>query len=124
MSFSTFDSFSFVEGTHKTYLLNKELSWEIGKKGSGLKIDFRTGTEFDISVPVLLECLQSPHDRRLLLAALVHDELLKLGFDNAFASSEFRRAAIARGKSKIYSWVLFTLTLAWTEIKTMLNKSR
>jgi hypothetical protein len=119
MSFSTFDNFKFVEGADKTYELTEDLVWEIGKKGSGLYLYLNKGTQFDITVPKGLQWLQSPHDRILLLAALVHDELLERGFDNAFASSEFRRAAIARGKNSVYAWLLFFLTLAWTEVKSI-----
>lgn len=80
-------------------------------------MEIEKGTRFDISVPRSLEWLLDPHNRDILLAALVHDELLKRGHDVAFASSEFRRAAIARGASKTFAWTLFTTTLVWTAWK-------
>ena len=115
--FTEFESFSHIQSTHKKYRLDARLVWEIGAKGSGWKLIVRAGTIFDISVPRLLEWALSPHDRRVLLAAAVHDELLVRGHDAAFASAEFRRAAIARGCSVWRAWVLFFSTLAWTAFK-------
>jgi len=61
--------------------------------------------------------LLSPHNRAVLMAARVHDELLEEGFDQAFASSEFRRALRARGLSSLYAWLLFFATLFATAFK-------
>ncbi|EFO29368.1 conserved hypothetical protein [Roseibium sp. TrichSKD4] len=113
-SFSNFDQFSRVPITRKLYRLNAPLTWEIGKKHSGHEITLETGTAFDISVPWLLEWLQSPYDRQVLPAAALHDEFLKRGYDVGFASAEFRRCLIARGCSPPRSWMLFTATLIWT----------
>lgn len=115
--FTKFEAFSHVEGTSKTYCLAAPLLWEVGAKGSGWRLTVAAGTLFDISVPKVLEWALSPHDRRVLLAAAVHDELLVLGHDPAFASAEFRRAAIARGVPKLRAWMLFFATLAWTAFK-------
>lgn len=117
ISFSRFSDFKRVPGERKLYKTTAPLVWEIGAKGSAWHLDIKTGTTFDISVPRWLEWLLSPHDRRILLAALVHDELLNLGHDVAFASSEFRRAAIARGAGKFFAWNLFFTTLVWTAVK-------
>ncbi|WP_150524035.1 DUF1353 domain-containing protein [Roseibium sediminis] len=112
--FSSFDYFEHVPGTRKTYVLTQTLRWHIGCKGSDWLLAVEAGTVFDISVPWTLEWLQSPHDRRVLLAAAIHDELLKRGHDVAFASAEFRRALLARGCSPPRAWALFTATLIWT----------
>ncbi len=113
-NFTKFKSFSKVPGTYKTYQLDDKLSWNIGSKSSSWLLDIPTGRTFDISVPKWLEWVQSPHDRSVLLAAAIHDELLNLGHDQAFASAEFRRAAIAGGTAKLKAWVLFFATLIWT----------
>lgn len=113
-TFTEFEDFEPVEGTRKMYKLTADLMWEIGSKGSGWQVIVPKGTPFDISVPKLLEWAQSPHDRAVLLAAAVHDELLNLGHDVGFASAEFRRAALARKQTKIWAWVLFLATLIWT----------
>lgn len=110
-----------VEGTRKTYISLEDICWEIGKEGSGYKLVIEEYTPFDISVPRCLEWAQSPHDRRLLPAAAIHDELLKRGFDKAFASAEFRRAAIARGINPAWAWILFILTLIWTSLPNWLT---
>lgn len=113
-NFSAFDAYSLVVGTEKMYRLDVDLVWEIGAKGSGWVLNVPKGTEFDISVPHWLEWAQGPHDRRVLLAAAIHDELLRLGHDVAFASAEFRRAAIALGCSSRRGWSLFFATLGYT----------
>lgn len=115
--FSSFSRFSIVEGTRKSYVLDDVMTWAVGKKNSGFDLQIEPGTRFDISVPHWLEWLQSPHDHALLPCAAVHDELLNRGFDAAFASSEFRRAAIARGVHKGRAWVLFFTTLWWTALR-------
>ena len=116
IGFTRFEAFQRVPGTHKKYRLDAPLVWEIGNKGTGWSLEIAAGTVFDISVPQLLEWALSPHDRRVLLAAAIHDELLNRGLDAAFASSEFRRAAIARGCSRPWAWTLFITTLIWTAI--------
>ena len=108
MEFSRFDDFYLVEG--KKYKLNNPIVWEVGKKNSGYKIYLPKNYTFDVSVPFFLEWLVSPHDRRLLLAAAVHDELTIQGYDIAFSSAEFRRASVARGYNRAGAWVLFLAT--------------
>lgn len=118
ISFTRFEDFKRVPGQRKLYETGAPLVWEIGAKGSAWHLNIKPGTTFDISVPRWMEWALSPHDRRILLAALVHDELLRQGHDVAFASSEFRRAAIARGASKWLAWTLFITTLVWTALKS------
>jgi hypothetical protein len=112
--FTQFKDYSKVAGTYKTYVLNKDLCWDIGSKNSDWNLIVLTGRTFDISVPRWLEWIQNPHDKAVLLAAAVHDELLRLGHDQAFASVEFRRAAIAGGTRWFKAWLLFFSTLVWT----------
>lgn len=97
-----------------TYRLTAPLLWDIGCKGSGWVLAISEGTTFDISVPSWLTWALSPHDRRVLPAAAIHDALLEAGHDAAFASAEFRRACIARGVSRPFAWLLFTAVFVWT----------
>ncbi|MEW7008657.1 MULTISPECIES: DUF1353 domain-containing protein [unclassified Lentilitoribacter] len=120
--FTYFEDFDLVEDSHKLYRLNAPICWEVGAINSGWELTIPEGTVFDISVPWYLEWLQSPHDRAVLLAAAVHDELLKHGHDVAFASSEFRRAAISRGTSTWWAWILFWVTLWWTAVRKAMGK--
>lgn len=120
--FTYFEDFDLVEGSRKLYQLNDSICWEVGARDSGWELTIPEGTIFDISVPRSLEWIQSPHDRAVLLAAAVHDELLKHGHDVAFSSSEFRRAAISRGCSSRRAWLLFTTTLLWTAIRKAQGK--
>ena len=113
-AFTKFDHFERDPSTRTKYVLTKELVWDIGAKGSGWQLVIPAGTKFDISVPRVLEWALNPHDKKVLLAAAVHDELLIRGHDAAFSSSEFRRAAVARGCSHMWAWVLFLTTFMWT----------
>lgn len=115
--FTSFNALSLVVGARKTYQLDAPLIWDIGKKGSGWSLIIPPGVAFDISVPRAFEWALSPHDERVLPAAAIHDELLRRGHDAAFASSEFRRALIARGYSQWRAWGLFLVTLLWTALR-------
>jgi len=111
------EGFFLVEGTRTTYELECNLIWEIGSVGSGWILEVPKGTRFDISVPRLLEWVQSPHDRRVLLGAAVHDELLLREQHVIFASAEFYRAIRARKTPLARAYTLFVLTLLWTSIR-------
>ncbi len=118
--FSCCEEFFLVEGTRTTYQLGCDLIWEIGSRGSGWILKIPKGTKFDISVPRPLEWLQSPHDRRVLLGAAVHDELLLRGQHVIFAAAEFYRALRARRTPVARAWMLFFSTLAWTSARRAL----
>jgi hypothetical protein len=113
-AFTDFEAFSRLPGTRTLYSLDGPLTWEVGKRGSGWTLNIPAGTTFDISVPRFLEWAQSPHDRRVLLAAAVHDELMRQGCDRPFASGEFRRACMARGVPCAFAWALYFATLLAT----------
>ena len=110
-AFTNFQAYGLILETRKLYQLGADLHWECGRKGSGFWLTIKDGTTFDVSVPRWLEWAQSPYDRRVLLAAAVHDELLRQGFDRPFASGEFRRALIALGTAEWWAWALYFATL-------------
>lgn len=112
-AFTTFSAFSRL-GDTDTYRLDAPLVWHVGAKDSGWELVIPTGTTFDITLPFYARPFLSPHDPQVLPAAAVHDELLKRGFDPAFAAAEFRRALKARGSSSLWGWTLFAATLLWT----------
>ena len=113
-NFTRFENFHLLEGSK--YIANSDTVWHIGKKYSNWYLKLEAGKPFDISVPRGLGFIQSRHDRDVLMAAWVHDRLLEMGFDKPFASSEFRRACIARGVGTFRSWMLFYATLFYTTI--------
>jgi hypothetical protein len=121
MSFTKFTAYRRI-GKSKKYILEEDLYWDIGKKNSGYPLKIEKGTVFDISVPRLLEFIQSPHDKKVLLGAAIHDELLKRDFDVPFASSEFRRSCIARGSNSAKAWMLFYTTLGYTSINRYIKR--
>lgn len=114
--FSEFDGFSKVPGTEMTYVLDAPLIWDIGREESGWQMIIPAGTTFDISVPWAARWYLSPHDRVVLPCAALHDQLLYKDYDRPFSSSEFRRAALARGTKSFRAWILFWTTLVYTVI--------
>lgn len=115
--FSKFKSFSKVEQTRKTYRLDEPFCWSIGLNSGSHKTVLDPGATFDISVPRWLEWFQSPHDKTILPAALIHDVLLRKGYTPDFAAAEFRRALIMRGVSRRYARLLFAVVLVWTALR-------
>ena len=115
------EDFYLVPGERTLYRLGCDIVWEIGAAKSGWKLIVKKGTTFDISVPRWLEWVQSPHDRRVLLGAAIHDELLILNLDAVFASAEFHRAIRARNTPPLRAWLLFISTLVWTVVKQSLK---
>jgi len=122
VSFTKCDNFKYIEETK--YILLEDVVWEIGRKGSNLPVTLPAGYIFDISVPKGLTWVQDPHDRKVLLAACLHDWLLDNRFDIAFASAEFRRACIARGVSKLPAWMLFSSTYLYLSGKHYIKQYR
>lgn len=112
--FTAYNSFVLVEGSKKLYRLGEDLHWHIGRKDSDWVLVIPSGYEADVSAPRGLHWSIDVHDFNVLAAAAIHDNLLDLGFDKAFASSEFRRALKARNISKGKAWGLFFATLFWT----------
>ena len=112
-TFTHFSAFSRINNTNQ-YRLHAPLTWCIGSKTSEWHLTIPKNTTFDLSIPWFAQWLLSPHDRQLLPAAAVHDELLRRKFDVAFASAEFRRAVRARGVSPFWGWLLYLSTLLWT----------
>ncbi len=115
--FSEYMAASLIYKTRKLYKFHDPLTWEIGKKGSGYKLEIPAGYQADVSTPRLLERFFDPHDLNLLVPAAIHDRLLEEGFDKAFASSEFRRALRARGVRPFKAWIMFFATLIHTVLK-------
>lgn len=112
--FVDFNDFDKIAGTHRDYLTGSDLSWDVGRKGSGWKLIIKRGFKVNVSAPGFLEWAIDVHNEDLLAAAAIHDWLLEQGFDKAFASSEFRRTLRARGLSHIKAWSFFFATLVWT----------
>ena len=87
-------------GIDREYRTAKAVQWHIGKKHSGWVLHIAPGREFESSVPWVLRWLIDPRDPRLLLAALIHDDLLESGHRRFFAAGEWYDAALKGGVSK------------------------
>lgn len=89
--------FERLDGTR--YRVVIPIRWEMGRVDSGWWFDVPTGFEFDVSIPKPLWWIFSPHDRRFLKAAALHDELLRSGVDRVTAAGAFNEALKADGVS-------------------------
>ena len=110
------DTLKPIPDTRKRYGSSTGYFWDVGKKGSGLRIYVEPVDKysFDVSVPKALEAVFSPHNLHHLIAAGVHDKLLEEGYDPAFASAEFDRILTALGESKTTQEGAFWSTLLHT----------
>lgn len=90
----------------KTYILDEDLEWHIGKYPSKFILTIKKDFEFDISVPRVFEWFLDPHNPKILLASAVHDHFIQEGFDESFCTNEFKRAAIASGSNKFYILII------------------
>lgn len=91
------DSFGVIHLDGVRYLLTAKLHWDIGAKGSGLTYRIGSGFVFDVSIPRILQWLFSPHDRRFLKAAALHDHMLEAGWSRAESAAVFHEALKADG---------------------------
>lgn len=80
----------------------RELVYEIGLKGSGLKVTVPAGFETDLaSVPRFLWSIFPPHDPHYAAAAVVHDYLYRWdGFTRVVADAVFYEAMRVLGTPK------------------------
>ncbi len=65
------------------------------------------GFRVDVSVPIPLRWLFSPHDPRFLKAAALHDHMLNEGWNRIEAAGPFERALAADGTSLWRRLVMF-----------------
>ena len=96
----------FVRVCGATYRPVELVRWEIGLKGSGWVLDIPTTFHFDSSIPWFLRWIVDQHHEAWLLAAAVHDRLLALGHDKAFAAGEWFRAARAMADTDTKRWLV------------------
>jgi hypothetical protein len=89
------------------YALTNELIWDVGMKGSGLTYSISAGYEFDVSIPKILQRVFSPHDRRFLKAAALHDHMLEAGWSRAESAAVFHEALKADGVPRWRRMVMF-----------------
>lgn len=114
--FASFNSFNRIPWERKAYTLGADMHWPMGRSDSPYILVIKRGYRVDVTAPRWAEKFIDVHDHDLLAAAAVHDYLLEMGYDKAFASAEFRRCLRARGFSSIEAWTAFFLTLIWTTL--------
>jgi hypothetical protein len=89
------------------YALINELPWDIGKKGSGLTYIVQAGHVFDVSIPKLFRWIFSPHDKRFMKAAALHDHMLQAGWSRTESAAIFHEALKADGVPRHERAVMF-----------------
>ena len=99
----------FQKGGSRGWVTTRDITWHIGKKQSGWMLIVPAGREFESSVPWWLTWLLSRDDPRLLLAAVVHDDLLESGHRAFFAAGEWYDAALKGGAGRWFALPAATL---------------
>lgn len=89
------------------YRVERHIWWELGRVTSGLWIEVPPGFRFDVSVPWFARWLFSPHDKRFLKAAALHDWLLADGWSSVEAAGVFHQAMKADGVPRWRRLVMF-----------------
>lgn len=103
-----------IPGARRAWRTLDPITWEIGKKGSGLWVTVPAGFEFESSVPRLCWWFFPPDDPRFLKAAAVHDWLLEASYAAAFAAGEWHSAAKSSGAPPVRRYLAFLAVAAWT----------
>lgn len=95
------------------YRTTAPILWELWRKGSGDFFTVPADTLFEVSVPAPLRWLFSPHDKRFLKGAALHDEMLKAGIDRLRAAAEFNIALRADGVGTAKRLAMFLAVALW-----------
>lgn len=112
-------TFTQISDWHKPYaagyVSTAELSWEVGRIGSGLFVLVPAGFEFDVSVPWFACWLFNPLDPRYRKAAALHDWALSEGWDRVAAAALFNDALAASdvGKAERLAMTIGVITWKW-----------
>ena len=92
-----------------------KVTWEMGKKGSGLFVHVPQDFEFESSVPSWIpKFVMDPDDPRYLPAAMIHDFLLRQGFGAVSSGAEWYRAARLEGVRKWSAFIRLLPVLTYT----------
>jgi len=103
----------------RTWLTAREFSYEIGAKGSGLKITVPENTLTDLAtMPRFLWPLLPPHDPRYAAAFVLHDHLCRWhGFSRTVSDAILYEALRVLGASVFKSWIIYAAVSAWRVIR-------
>ena len=100
------------------YALDAPLTWEVGRKGSGLWYVVPTGAETDLaSIPAAVRWWLNPADARFAKAAILHDTMLaEKDWSRATAAAEFYNALRADDVGALTAAVMFAAVLEYTTL--------
>jgi hypothetical protein len=107
----------FERGTTRRHRSTEPVSWHVGHKDSGYKIEIPP-RDFESSVPWWARWFIHPDDPRFLLAALVHDHMLEAGiYGRPQAAAEWFDGALAGGAPRWKAKLAFVAVAAWAVLK-------
>jgi hypothetical protein len=93
------------------WCLTAPLAWEVGKEGSGFMVTADAGFVTDLaSIPRWARWLFNPYEPETAKAAVVHDNLLKLGWEQRAAAGEFY-AALSADSVKLRKRIIYYLAV-------------
>jgi hypothetical protein len=99
----------------RTWVTHRDFAYEIGSKGSGLRIVVPAGTDTDLAtVPRLLWPLIPPHDPQYAAAFVLHDYLCRWhGFSRVMADAILYEALRVLGASVLTATIAYWAVAAW-----------
>jgi hypothetical protein len=101
--------------TGTKWMTQRDLSFEIGLKGSGLIVKVPSGTKTDFAtMPRVLWTIMPPHDARFAAAFVLHDHLCRwVGFSRVVADAILYDALRVLGASLFRAWAVYAAVSAW-----------
>lgn len=112
---SSFTEKLYLSPTDDLWVTTREITYEIGKKDSGIKIIIPSGTITDLAtIPRILWPIINPNNPREASAFVLHDYLCNIeGFSKLVADSILRESLIVLGTSKTKSTLFFIAITLW-----------
>ena len=98
---------SYTRSPDGQWVTGEQFTYEVGKKGSGIKIIVPKGFKTDMgSIPRIFRIFFSPTDIRWYRACVLHDHLYRSGIvSRAIADAVFLEAMRANKKNPTPRWV-------------------
>jgi hypothetical protein len=111
-AYTAFDG-TFTPVAGGRYTASKDLTWDVGRLGSGVTVTVPALYEHDVSVPGWLTCGFSRTDPRFQRAARLHDWLLDAGWSAWTSAAIFYDALKADGVPRLKRWAMALAVLGY-----------
>lgn len=97
----------YKKGGSRGYVSIRLFKWHIGTADSPHVVKIEEGFEFESSVPKFLQWIWSPDDPDFLLAAMVHDKLLEMGWRRQGADAQWYEVAQSQNAPKCKTMIAY-----------------